>query len=610
MPRLFKLGVSPLANKNVTALDIINVMRSWIGLSRAAQTHRVIIDIYNSHTPLAVGYKVSYNDDYCDTTVSAAFIKLDAVEMIGGTECGVERHVEIFKKAGIWEEDGSVRPNPGWIIVYNWDDNTQPNDGFSDHIGIVEAVSENVITLIEGNMDGGVVGRRRIPIGYGYIRGFAKPKYAPSTSEQTISSSSDPKKSIDEIAQEVIDGKWSNGDTRKSLLIAAGYDFDAVQARVNELFNGAPDLPDNTPNNNSTIVNKHDGVTKTVIDVSYAQQNVDWDKVKPQIDGVILRCGYGSDISSQDDNQWARNIVEVERLGIPYGVYLYSYASNDSEIQSEINHTLRLIAGHKPKLGVFYDLEEASNGGIAAQAAKTWCNKIESAGYRPGIYCGAYFYKAYLNGVHNSVNALWWIAGYGTNTGVPQLNYKPDPGFEYDAWQYTSVKVFNGINGGVDTSEWYADFDVDAPTDNKTNISYRAHCQTYGWMKAVSNGEWAGTIGKAKRLEAIKITPPEGVELEVTAHIQTYGDRVYKGIKKGASSGTGSSANDPIIGTVGESKRIEGVTIKCTKNTTGKKIKYQGHCQKYGDTKICSDGEFCGTKGESKRLEAIRIWFE
>ena len=598
-----------MANKNVTALDAINVMRSWIGLSRAAQTHRVIIDIYNSHTPLAVGHKVSYYDDYCDTTVSAAFIKLDAVDMIGGTECGVERHVQIFKQVGIWEEDGSVRPEPGWIIVYNWDDSTQPNDGYSDHIGIVESVSGNVITLIEGNMDGGVVGRRQIPVGYGYIRGFAKPKYAASTIEQTISSSSTPKKSLDEIANEVMDGKWSNGDTRKSLLTAAGYDYNAVQAKVNELLSGTSSSPSQSTSNTTTVKGS-DGMTKTVIDVSYAQPNVDWNKVKSQIDGAILRCGYGSDISSQDDKQWARNIAEVERLGIPYGVYLYSYASNSSEIQSEINHTLRLIKGHNPKLGVFYDLEEAGNGAVAAQAAKTWCKQIKNAGYRPGIYCGAYFYKAYLNGVHNAVDALWWIAGYGTNTGVPQLNYKPNTGFKYDAWQYTSVKTYNGINGGVDTSEWYASFDDDVKPAADTNIYYRVHCQTYGWMNAVSNGEWAGTSGESKRLEALKITPPEGVELEVTVHIQTYGDRIYKGIKKGASSGLGSSTNDPIIGTTGESKRIEGITIKCTKNTTGKHIKYQGHCQTYGDTKICSDGEFCGTKGESKRLEAIRIWFE
>ena len=75
--------------QGVTASDIINVMEGWIGKSRSAGTHHDIIDLYNSYTPRARGYAVTYSDDYCDTTVSAAFIKLNAVNLIGGTECGV-----------------------------------------------------------------------------------------------------------------------------------------------------------------------------------------------------------------------------------------------------------------------------------------------------------------------------------------------------------------------------------------------------------------------------------------------------------------------------------------------------------------------------------------
>lgn len=170
---------NPTVNKitGITPEMIINVMRGWIGLSRSAGTHKPIIDIYNSYTPRARGYKVSYTDAYCDTTISAAFIKLNAVNLIGGTECGVQNHVALFKKAGIWEENGNVTPSPGWLIVYNWNDSTQPNDGYSDHIGIVESVTNKQITTIEGNISGGIVGRRVIPVGWGYIRGYAKPKY-------------------------------------------------------------------------------------------------------------------------------------------------------------------------------------------------------------------------------------------------------------------------------------------------------------------------------------------------------------------------------------------------------------------------------------------------
>lgn len=507
------------------ASDVISVMQGWIGTDK-----RQIIDLYNSHKPLAQGYAVKYTDAWCDTTVSACFIKVNATDLIGGTECGVERHIQLFKKKGIWNEDGNIIPNPGDIICYNWDDPTQPNDGFADHIGIVEKIDGKNITVIEGNYNNAVQ-RRTIPAGWGYIRGYAQPKYEAEKQEEK-------------------------------------------------------------------------NVSKTVIDVSYYQGVINWEIVKPQIDGVIIRCGYGADETAQDDKQWSRNVTECERLGIPYGVYLYSYADSDAKIQSEISHTLRLIKGHNPVIGVFYDLEENNKGWIAARAAKEWCRQINASGYKAGIYCGAYFYKAYMKGVHEDVQSLWWIAGYGKNSGVPEYAYKPNPGFEYDGWQYTSVKRFNGISGGVDTSEWYVPFDaVETPS-----IAYRAHVQNKGWMAPVSNGEWAGTRGQSLRLESIKITPPEGMELEVTAHIQDIGDKVYKGIKKGQSSGTGSSTNDPIIGTVGKSKRLEAITIRATKNTTGKKLQYQGHGQNYGDTKVCNEGEMCGTKGKSLRLEAIRIW--
>ena len=167
-----------------SAEDVLSVLRSWIGKSRAAGTHKDIIDLYNSYTPRARGYKVTYTDDYCATTVSAAFIACGATALIGGTECGVERFVEdVFKPAGIWNEDGSSTPVVGDIVCYNWDDTTQPNTGWADHIGIVESVSGKKFVVIEGNMNG-VVGRRTVNVGWGPIRGFARPKYTATASAE------------------------------------------------------------------------------------------------------------------------------------------------------------------------------------------------------------------------------------------------------------------------------------------------------------------------------------------------------------------------------------------------------------------------------------------
>ena len=76
--------------------------------------------------------------------------------------------------------------------MYNWDDSTQPNDGYADHIGIVEKVSGGQITCIEGNINGGMVARRTIPVGYGYIRGYARPKYAAAPTTDPSTPTTDP----------------------------------------------------------------------------------------------------------------------------------------------------------------------------------------------------------------------------------------------------------------------------------------------------------------------------------------------------------------------------------------------------------------------------------
>ena len=178
-------------DKVATANDIIKVMQSWIGYSEANGKHKYIVDVYNNYCAkrgkYPRGYKVPYNVAWCDVTVSAAFIQAGAVDLIGGIECGVEEHIAIFKSNGIWLEDGRITPKPGYIITYNWDQWTQPNDGYADHIGIVEDVRDGKIIVIEGNYNNSV-NRRSIPIGWGYIRGFAAPKYADSSLNNSLNS--------------------------------------------------------------------------------------------------------------------------------------------------------------------------------------------------------------------------------------------------------------------------------------------------------------------------------------------------------------------------------------------------------------------------------------
>lgn len=143
---------------------------------------------------------------------------------------------------------------------------------------------------------------------------------------------------------------------------------------------------------------------------------------------------------------------------------------------------------------------------------------------------------------------------------------------------------------------------------NDFGLGYRAHVQNLGWLPAVRDGQVAGTTGAALRMEAFKIgVPVDGLVLDVTAHIQSIGDVVYKGVKKGTNSGTGSSANDPIMGTTGKGLRLEGFSIKCAKNTTGKKIRYRAHVQNEGWQPWKYEGQFAGTRGKRLRMEAIQI---
>lgn len=172
----------------VTADDVLSVMAGWVGYSEANGEYRKIVDIYNDYCAkhgYPRGYRVPYDVAWCDVTVSAAFIKAGAVDLIGGVECGVEEHIKIFKQKGIWIEDGNITPKAGYIITYNWDDGTQPNNGYADHIGLVESVTQKssgkIVTVIEGNFDNAVQ-RRQIPVGWGYIRGYASPKYAATAS--------------------------------------------------------------------------------------------------------------------------------------------------------------------------------------------------------------------------------------------------------------------------------------------------------------------------------------------------------------------------------------------------------------------------------------------
>ena len=173
----FNLGQTALSPRvsNGQRDRILRAAASLVGVRGGSAAHHQLVNDYNSVRPLPVGYAVKDSDDWCDIFVTTVFQR-EGLSGLIGRECGVERHIQIFKRLGIWNEDGTSTPKAGDIITFNWDQDNQPNNGFADHIGIVESVSNGIIHTIEGNSND-QVRRKTYRIGHGNIRGFASPRY-------------------------------------------------------------------------------------------------------------------------------------------------------------------------------------------------------------------------------------------------------------------------------------------------------------------------------------------------------------------------------------------------------------------------------------------------
>lgn len=155
---------------------VVKQAQQWVGRKESNGGHKGIIDIYNGHKPLARGYTVKYTDEWCATFVSAVSIATGNTAIIP-TECGCGKMIDLFKKLGSWVEDDTYKPQAGDVIFYDWEDNGKgDNKGTPNHVGIVEKVVNNSITVIEGNYKQAVK-RRTLKVNGKYIRGYGVPKY-------------------------------------------------------------------------------------------------------------------------------------------------------------------------------------------------------------------------------------------------------------------------------------------------------------------------------------------------------------------------------------------------------------------------------------------------
>lgn len=188
------------------------------------------------------------------------------------------------------------------------------------------------------------------------------------------------------------------------------------------------------------------------IDVSKYQGNIDWAKVKASgIQFAILRGGYGR-ISTQKDIKFEQNYKNAKAVGMPVGVYHYSYATTVDRAKQEADFVLSYIAGKQFEYPIILDVEEKSQAKLGkaklTEIIKAFCDKVAAKGYLVGIYTSKSWLDSYIDVSKLSSYDIWvaqWASAC-TYTG------------KYTMWQYTSGGSVPGISGRVDMDYSYKDY--------------------------------------------------------------------------------------------------------------------------------------------------------
>jgi GH25 family lysozyme M1 (1,4-beta-N-acetylmuramidase) len=215
------------------------------------------------------------------------------------------------------------------------------------------------------------------------------------------------------------------------------------------------------------------------VDISYHNGTIDFKKLKSAVDFVIIRCGYGQDLTSQDDTKFETYVKGCRDNNIPYGIYLYSYADTVTKAKSEGEHALRLAKkcdewNTKPTLPIFYDMEDEiqlkTSAEVKGDMAEAFCNILENAGYKTGIYANKTWWTNYLTDSYFD-NVIRWVAQYNSTCTYNK---------SYAIWQCSSEVSVSGISGKVDLN--YMMKDIYIKTDSATtteSISATGYTGTY-----------------------------------------------------------------------------------------------------------------------------------
>lgn len=232
------------------------------------------------------------------------------------------------------------------------------------------------------------------------------------------------------------------------------------------------------------------------IDVSTFQGNIDWDKVKSQINFAILRLGWiGNKNNHTLDTKFERNYNECKRLGIPVGVYVYNYCNSEETVKEGANWTLQQLNGKSLELPVYLDMEDSSIAGLGKDKLTNICiaynTIIEQSNLWAGVYANKDWFDNKLNKDTIKSKYTTWIAHYTSGTNKYQG--------EYDMWQNSSSGKVNGINGNTDTNYMYRD--LIAQIGNKTPSTPTNTKSIEELAIEVINGQWGNGNDRKSSLQ-------------------------------------------------------------------------------------------------------------
>ena len=229
---------------------VVSTALAWLGTRENTAKHLEMLAIYNAQRPLPRGTRMLSSWPWCAAFVSTVSLQCGLRDIMP-TECGCPSMIRLYQELGRWIEDDAYVPSPADVIFYDWQDSgVGDNVGQSDHVGIVVGCTDGMMTIIEGNCDNAVK-LRQIAVNARYIRGYGVPDFASKADgeepqpEPAPAPQPEPEKPAEEttvdpfitqVARQVINGKWGNGQARKDAL--AAWFVKSVQDEVNRLMGG------------------------------------------------------------------------------------------------------------------------------------------------------------------------------------------------------------------------------------------------------------------------------------------------------------------------------------------------------------------------------------